>query len=241
MNLGDWDAEQWGAFGQVGALIIASIAGGLVWLQVRQGRQVREDQSRPYVVVDFEFRGMLIMLTVSNIGSTPATDIQIHFDKPLASPTEGLNANRFAIFSEPIPMLAPGRKINVYFGKGPDFFPSDGEGVALRYVVRVKYRPQEHHRRGMRKQRQFEDPPLVLDLQPFRYAAVDRDDLHQIYQNLKEIKQLMKSWSSGQRLRVNTVTQAEIDERDQAWLEDRDARRAAKSAGTETHAGADET
>jgi hypothetical protein len=222
MNSNGWHAQEWAAFGQVGALAVAAIAGVLVWLQVRQGRQLREDQSRPYVIVDFEFRSMLVMLSISNIGSTPATDVRIEFDRPLDSPTAGLNPNRFAVFAEPIPMLAPGRKINFTFGKGPDFFPKDGSAVPLRYVVHAKYRPLQQNRRFLKKQKVYADPPLVLDLQPFKYAAIDHDDLHQIHQNLKNMNHLIKSWTNGQRLQVNTITQAEIDQRNRSWFEDRE-------------------
>lgn len=76
------------------------MAGLLVWLQVHQGRQVREDQTRPYVIVDFEFRGMLVLVSVRNLGATPAANVRIAFDRPLESPTKGLNPERFAVFSE---------------------------------------------------------------------------------------------------------------------------------------------
>ncbi len=45
MDLSHWGAAEWGAFGQVGALVVAVVAGLLVWLQVLQGRQVREEQT----------------------------------------------------------------------------------------------------------------------------------------------------------------------------------------------------
>ncbi|RHW23639.1 hypothetical protein D0Z08_28885 [Nocardioides immobilis] len=222
-----WEAAEWGAFGQVGALVVATIAGVLVWLQVRHGRQVREDQTRPYVIVDFEFRGIAVMITVSNIGTTPATDVRITFDRPLESPTQGLNANRFALFSEPIPMLAPGRKINVLFGKGPDFFPAD-ESVPLRYVATVTYKTLDEGQRPWwhRERRPYDDPPLVLDLQPFKYTAIDRDDLHNIAEKIKGIEQIMSRWTSRGRLNVNTITQAEVSAEDVEFLEAHRAERA---------------
>jgi hypothetical protein len=219
MDPRQWGAAEWGAFGQVGALVVATVAGVLVWLQVRHGRQVREDQTRPYVIVDFEFQGMLVMIAVRNIGTTPAREVRIGFDPPLQSPLEDSPMD-FAVFSEGIPMLAPGRAIRLAFGTGPQFFPDEGEGVPLRYEARVQYTNLEGKR--------YEDPPLILDLLPFKHSAVDREDLHQIYQNLKDIKNLMKSWTSERRLRVNTETQAEVSARHQQWLEDRQAAREAQ-------------
>jgi hypothetical protein len=215
VNPTDWHAAEWGAFGQVGALVVAIVAGLLVWLQVHQGRQVREDQTRPYVIVDFEFRGMLVLVSVRNIGATPAANVRIAFDRPLESPTKGLNPERFAVFSEPIAMMAPGRRISVYFGLGPDFFPTDG-GVPLRYEVTVSYSDLA----GTRK---YNDPPNILDLAPFKHTSVDRDDLHQIAQRVKGIEQAMKQWTQRGRLGVNSVTQAEIDKRDAEYWDEMNA------------------
>lgn len=211
-----WQAAEWGAFGQVGALVVAAVAGLLVWLQVRHGRQVREDQTRPYVIVDFEFRGMLVLISVKNIGTTPAANVHIRFDKPLQSPTKSLKPERFAVFSEPIAMMAPGRAIRVYFGIGPDFFPSDGEGVPLRYEVEVRYS-------DLGGKRNYADPPSILDLAPFKHTSVDRDDLHEIAQRVKGIEQAMKQWTQRGRLGINSITQAEIDKRDAAYWDEMNA------------------
>lgn len=184
---------------------------------------MREDQTRPYVIVDFEFQGMLVMIAVRNIGTTPARDVHIYFDPPLQSPLAN-DPMEFAVFSEGIPMLAPGRTIRHAFGTGPQFFPDEGEGVPLRYEARIHYMNPNGKR--------YEDPPLVLDLLPFKNSAVDRDDLHQIYQNLKDIKNLMKSWTGGRRLRINTETQAEASARDREWSEARQAAREAQQDQT---------
>jgi hypothetical protein len=208
MNPTHWEAAEWGAFGQVGALVVATVAGVLVWLQVRHGRQVREDQTRPYVIVDFE-----------------SQRVNISFDPPLQSPLVD-DPQAFVVFSEGIPMLAPGRAIRHTFGTGPQFFPDEGEGVPLRYEARVQYTNLDG--------KPYEDPPLVLDLLPFKHSAVDREDLHQIYQNLKDIKNLMKSWTSERRLRVNTETQTELSARHREWLEARHARGEAQQEQSES-------
>lgn len=201
MDIASWGAAEWGAFGQVGALVVAVVAGILVWLQVRQGQRVREDQTRPYVVVDFEFRGMLVMLSVSNIGSTPATAVRVSFDKPLQTPTTSLSSERFSLFDSPISMLAPGRRISVYFGMGPDFFKED-TNVPTQYTAQVTYKDLEGRR-------PYDDPPMVLDLAPFKWSAVDRDDLHDIAQRIKGIEQVMKQWTDARMLNVKTITQAD--------------------------------
>lgn len=222
----DWHAADWSAFGQVGALVVAVVAGILVWLQVRHAIQAREDQTRPYVIVDFEFRDWEVMLAIRNIGTSPAMDVKISFDKPLQAPHID-DPEELAVFRDGIPMLAPGRVIAIPFGTGPSFFEEKvDEDLPLRYVARVEYSGQ-----GGRKR--YRDADLFLDLTPYKHTLVERDDLHQIYQNLKDIKTVMKSWTSGRRLRVNTVTQTEVDEKHRAWRDEQATRRAAQAAGAD--------
>lgn len=200
-----WGAAEWGAFGQVGALVVAVVAGVLVWLQVRQGKQVREDQTRPYVILDFDFQAEEVMIAVRNIGTTPARDVRFKFDKPLRPP-HYIEEEALAVFTDGIPMLAPGRTIGIPFGSALQFFSDEGDPVPLQYTARLTYE-------SLDSKRTYEDPPLVIDLLPFKHTYVQYDELRRISRNLKEIKDVLKSWTSEQRLRVNTVTQGEVDER----------------------------
>ncbi|MGH2777390.1 MAG: hypothetical protein ACRDJB_01950 [Actinomycetota bacterium] len=222
----DWQAADWSALGQVGALVVAVVAGILVWRQVRHTAQAREDQTRPYVIVDFEFQGWEVLLAIRNIGTSPAMDVQITFDKPLQAPHIE-DPDELAVFTDGIPMLAPGRLIAIPFGNGPNFF-SEGvdEKLPLRYVARVEYS-------GHGGRKRYRDADLVLDLTPYKHTLIERDDLHQIYQNLKEIKTVMKSWTSDRRLRVNTVKQTEVVEQHRQRWGEQTARRAAQPASAD--------
>jgi hypothetical protein len=211
MDLSARSSTEWAAFGQVGALIVAVAAGVLVWLQVRQGRHIREDQTRPYVIVDFEFRASFVAIAIDNIGTTAARDVEFRFDPPLKTPAG--NDLKIAIFSDGVPMIAPGRRILIPYGSGTSLF-SDDNTAPLRYKVRLHYT-------DLTGKRRYDDPVLVLDLGPYKHSMIGRDDLHQIYQNLKAIKQLMTSWTKERRLGVNVQTQAEVDQRDEEWYEER--------------------
>lgn len=198
-------------------------AGLLVWLQVRHGRQVRDDQTRPYVIVDFEFQSMVVMLTVKNIGSSPARDVTVSFDRPIRRPKDDAAAlEELAVFERGIPMLAPGRSISIWFGDGPKIF-DEANKLPLRYEATAKYS-------SMDGKRTYIDPPCILDLLAFKYTLVDNDDIHDIARQLKEIRSIMKSWTSEQRLKINSVTQAEVDERRRRWREERLAAREAATS-----------
>ncbi len=58
------------------------VIGLFAWRQVHEARKLREEQARPFVIVDFE-PDFLVYLTVQNLGGTMARDVIIQFDKPL--------------------------------------------------------------------------------------------------------------------------------------------------------------
>lgn len=233
VSISTWGPAEWAALGQVGALIVAIVAGLLVYRQVKDGQQIREDQTRPYVIVDLDFRGFQVALVVKNVGASPARDVKVTFDQPLRRPyPDDDPTEEFAVFSRGIPMLAPGRSIRIDFGTGPSFFPTEGGGVPLRYEATVRYT-------SLDGKKAYDDPPLVLDLLPFKHTLMEREDLHDIAMALKDMRSQMKTWTSGQRLRVNVRTQHEINESDRELRERRSARAAAAEAVPTVASGAE--
>src|SRR5262249_58913814 len=82
----DWTAvSAWAACATVGIYIVLGL---FAWRQVREARKLREEQARPFVMVDFD-PGFLVYLTVENLGRTMARDVSIRFDKPLESSLSG--------------------------------------------------------------------------------------------------------------------------------------------------------
>src|SRR5690348_10592102 len=96
-------------------VLIYIVIGLFAWRQVHEARTLREEQARPFVIVDFE-PGFLVYLTVENLGRTMARDISIHFDKPLTSSLPGRSElDESPLFRQPIPAMPPGKKIRVLF------------------------------------------------------------------------------------------------------------------------------
>jgi hypothetical protein len=63
----DWGAvTAWAAWATVAIYLALGI---FAWIQVLQARKFREEQARPFVIVDFD-AGYLVYLTVENIGRT---------------------------------------------------------------------------------------------------------------------------------------------------------------------------
>jgi hypothetical protein len=173
-----WGPEEYSAAAAVGGLVVAVVVAAFAAVQVLQARKLREEQARPYVVVDFEFRGRLAQIAIFNIGATPARDIRISFDKPLVTVSEGRpNLNEATIFTSPIPMMAPGRKILIALDSATALF-EDGS-VPLSYEATVTYLDHRHKR---------QEETYQLDLSPFLHTPVPPDGIPEMARAVRELK-----------------------------------------------------
>ncbi len=129
-------AEDWTAIGTGVTAAVAVLAAGFAALQVREVRRTREDQTRPFVIVDIQpgpAWSNLLDLVVENIGSTAARDVQISFDPPLRqSKDDGYPIAESALIREGIRMLPPGRRIRVFFDASHHRIKTD---LPMRYDV----------------------------------------------------------------------------------------------------------
>jgi hypothetical protein len=91
-------------------VLIYIVIGLFAWRQVRKARKLREEQARPFVIVDFE-PGFLVYLTVENLGRTMARDVRIQFGKPLETTLERpREIDETPLFREAIPALPRARR-----------------------------------------------------------------------------------------------------------------------------------
>lgn len=221
--MGGWAAAEWAAFGAVGALVVYVVLGITAIAQIRESRNLRDLQTRPYVIVDFEFRGRSVLLSVKNIGATPASNVSITFDKELHVPKWSQRELTFDVFERPIPLIAPGRAIQIPFGQGPDFFKDDAD-FPLNYTVQAKYT-------DLTGKKRYPDPAFVLDLLPYKHAAMVTEPLAEINSSLKSIQSVLKGWSSFDGLKVSALDRRRhsraLDRTDYRY----DARRTFRSHG----------
>jgi hypothetical protein len=204
--------------GQLAVLLLAAIFAGR---QVREIRRTREEESRPFVVVDFEQKRGLFYLVVTNIGRTMAREVSFSFDPELASSLDDRNRKEqwsiatLKLLRDGIQTLPPNKRIvtlfDTSFGRDRDRYPDV-------YDVAVSYGDANGRRR-------FDDH-MTLDLGVYYgLLRVEKKDAHDIHKRLEELVREVKRWSaSGGGLSV--LTPADVRKR---W-EDRDeVRRARKS------------
>ncbi len=198
----------WAAVAAVAAcatVLVYIVLGLFAWRQVREARKLREEQARPFVIVDFE-PGFLVYITVENLGRTMARDVSIQFDKPLDSTLEGRRElDDSPLFREPIPALPPGKKIRVLFDQ---FSARLDAGLPLRYDVELRYRGPTGRKRW--------EHPYRLDLGLYVCSQPPPKGIPELVTEVENIRKEIERWKgSGIRgLLVHTVDQRRRDQID---------------------------
>jgi hypothetical protein len=212
-----------GAFAILAAqLLVLVVAAIVAWRQVGEARKLREEQTRPFVVLDFDAHEVLIYLTLKNLGTTLARNVRVtvepSFKSALDDHTERLAA--LQMFTERgIPTLAPGKEFGTLFDvatqRKPENDPS-GKGLPDVYVAHIQYEDPAGRRFA-------ED--VILDLGVYwGLQYVKESDLGDIRRELKALVGVAQKWtaSGGGLLRLSP---AEVEARFAARRTELEARR----------------
>lgn len=178
------------------------VIGLFAWWQVHEARKLREEQARPFVIVDFE-PNFLVYLMVENIGRTMARDVRIEFDKPLQTTLERpRELDETPLFREPIPTLPPGKKIRVLFDQFNDRLEAD---LPLTYDVKLRYR-------GPVGRKAWEDR-YRLDLGMYIGAGLPPKGIPELVTEVESIRNEIKKWTgdSGHGVLVHARDQERKD------------------------------
>lgn len=139
--------DEWTALFAGLTFIAAVVAAVIALRQLRAHFESTRAQSRPYVIVDFTFKSILMQIEIKNIGATAAKDVTLRVDPPFESGLNRQATTLNSIFSEAekISMLAPGRRILYTFDRAPDYYEAKRPE---RYQVTASYTdmPVQYHR-----------------------------------------------------------------------------------------------
>jgi hypothetical protein len=180
-----WTSSDWA--GLTFVVLVAALLVGRS--QANEARRLRQEQARPFVIIDFHPWDTIIELKIKNLGSTLARDVQFEFDRAVTTTDEDIAGRgpimQLNLFKNGIPSLAPGKEITVFF----DHFPTRvDQGLPMTYNVRVSYRDNSGKRYA---------EPTVLDLTAYLgTGGVSRDDIHDVHKRLEEIAREVKRWTS---------------------------------------------
>lgn len=192
--MSSWGAPEVSAAAAVGGLVVALVVAGFAWVQLRQAKRLREEKARPYVIVDIDFRGTGVSIVIQNIGATPAYDVRVGFDKTLETTmTRRKPLEDVAAFKRPIPMIAPGRTIQVPFDRMPDRLKR--HDLPTEYVATVEYRDS-------RRWKTREDYPF--DLATYEDTLMPKKGLPEVAHALEDLNRSLRSMKTHNALRVLT-------------------------------------
>lgn len=198
-------AEEWTAVGTLGTAIVALLAAVFAGWQVWEIRRARQEESRPFVIVDIQSSAAwnnLLNLVIENAGSTVARDVRVSFTPPLQSSNDHVDLESTVLLTEGIPMLPPRRQVKAFFDAAHD---RKGKGLPMRYDVEValkdyRGRPQELQR-------------YVIDLEHlYGLTNITEYGMHDAAKALREIQKSVKKWS-------------DIHGRLKVWVRDEDRHR----------------
>jgi hypothetical protein len=212
-----WSAERLVAAAAVGQLGVLLAAAWYARNQVAEARELRKEQARPFVVVDFEpDRVPFVNLAIANLGRTMARNVRIEADPPFDSSVYRpgpVQLAWFTMFNEGIPALAPGKRIVLLFDQMHD---RDKLGLPDTYRVRLTYEWDGG------------DPlsdELRLDLELYRpLRRIAPRTVHDVSKTLDAIHRQFEKWTAGvdsgllvlspeDRRRRNDEIMAEMEER----------------------------
>lgn len=169
--------DEWMALFAGLTLIAAIVAAAIALRQLRAHFETTRAQSRPYVIVDFAFKSILMQIEIKNIGATAASDVNLRVDPPFESSLRDQAETLNSIFAEPekISMLAPGRRILYTFDRAPDYYKANRPE---RYTVTASYTdmPVQHHRpwrRAWRREVIRYTDTYVLDFRQWSQATTE--------------------------------------------------------------------
>lgn len=179
--------SQWQAIGSMGTLAVAVAAAIFAYIQVRELRQTREDQARPYVAVYFETDGRLLFLVAKNFGTTTARDVRLSLDKPIKQSFKvGTEYQTLPLF-DVMPVMVPGQEWRTFFDSGVGLVQEKLHDV---YTATVTY---SNSRRKPMPQDQF-----TLDWNIFlNIEWIGEKDIDHVANALEGIENAVKSWTES--------------------------------------------
>lgn len=198
-------AAAWTAWATWVSVAIYVVLGFYAAGQLREARRLRDEQGRPFVIVDFN-PGPVIYLYIENIGKTMARDVTMTFSPALVSTLDhgGQAWELSSAFTDGIPMLPPRKRLTFLF----DSFEARLRRTDLptKHEVTVTY-----YGPAKRRKRPYEDT-YVLDLKNYLDTLPGEKGLTEVVSEVKALKDEVSKWRHGIR-GLEVYVKQEKDER----------------------------
>lgn len=190
-GLARWTPEHWSALGTCATAVIAVLAAGVAWRQVREARRLREEQAQPYVAVFMESSTVSQQFTdlvVKNFGSTAAYEVKVSFEPSLQRSRENGNGVEDVHVPTVLRTLVPLQEWRCFWDHGPSRVKTDLPDL---YEAEVSY--YSSYGKNRRRYHVFR---YQLD-----YGArhntmyVVQYGIHDAAKSMREIRDHIKGWT----------------------------------------------
>lgn len=184
------------------ALEAIAVVGTVVYgiKQYLEMRSAREEQERPYVIVDFEVVDWLIDVVVSNIGAGAAKDVTFAFNPELVASDDRNLSESFWLFKEGAGFLAPGKKVSTLFDASNQYFAS---GKPFLFDVHISYKDIRGKAWGT---------SMKLDLSMYKGRLfVQRKGVHEIAESMQKLEQRVQSALAPLGRGILVLTEEDVD------------------------------
>jgi hypothetical protein len=209
MENSGWHAAQWSALAACVTAGVAVLAAAFAYFQVREARNLRREQAKPFVIVDIQPSRAsmhLLNLVVENTGTTIAWDVTFVFEPPLSSSLHNYDIAQTTFIQAGIPMIPPHRRHEYLFDSSVERHDSD---LPMRFDVIVRYADKD----GKAQERLR----FLVDLSPlYGIHFVEEKGLHHLAKSVDELAKTTKSWTHSGGLRAWTRDEDAYNNRNRA-------------------------
>ena len=241
-GLESW-AERWTdlavvaqGIGTLLASLVAVIAVVYARHQVRLARDLREEQARPFVIIEFRpSHSVVCNIVIRNLGTTVARNVRFRFEPEWeSSDTQRNRVRESQLWRNGIPTLVPGQEVSILADMFPERFKRSD--LPRTYDVTIAYegvipRPRAGRRRS--KAATYE-VTYTLDLDIFYgYSSAGIYGVHEVADALRSITNVMQNWSEHRHGPLSVVMR-DGDAHDAEELAEIEASRAGSSRAAST-------
>jgi hypothetical protein len=183
MPLAD-SAATWTAAGTWATCLVLLATLLYVVKQLREAKELRREQFRPWVTVSFHFRSNLAFIKIKNLGNTAARNVALRFDPDLVT-TRSEGIGEVTMLSEETPVLVPGDERLLLLDSVPARLDSE---LPRRHTARVSY--SDH--RGQ----ELPAEEFVLDFGLLDGTRILDKGIHDLVEETRKIRLAMESGGS---------------------------------------------
>ncbi|HET6910630.1 MAG TPA: hypothetical protein VFH54_14945 [Mycobacteriales bacterium] len=209
------------AWATVATALVALLAAAFAYFQLRDAGKDRRERNKPAVVVDFTTGDVhgIVYLTVHNIGTTTARDVQLTLDPPLWNGGDAADEYLRRWIAHGFPTMPPGRELSNIFCHLP---VHQEASRPTRFTVTVRCKDY--------RQRQQPDEQYELDLDVISaQMSITRHTVHELNDTLGKLNKTLESvvsrgFFSGSGLRVFTMSTDEREQREREGMEEHERR-----------------